>query len=744
MISLLEEEKEKKFSSSEESNNNNGTVPMASSSTQTTNQSSGDDNNNGSSTIDLINNNNNNVVGDVSSNDTTDDGSSVAILGDLFGNTLNGTSTTIKKKKKRGQHSNLYALTVAPNYDKSLEKYKPLIQVDPSLELFSKYKTQPTTDDLANSTTTDSTTTSTDITNTAPKNMVPLEVLEQAKVIPGLFLDGFLEYYQSGLFTDATVICRSKEYRVHKLIICYRSGYFRQVFSNDPTMQVHVIDDKTPSMELCNLDEVFPFVIEFLYTGKIEITQFNVVSLKLIANLLDISPLKCEVENFLVAYVNEDNVFDILNSAIQSNDSAIKSICVDSIAFHFDTLHGKFVDKVFKTSSDDTSQKIPLDIFFSVIGNKNMKSNVNELRVKIVSNIVEQFIKEFNAMENIELFKQMINAATESKSLDLNLAIKYLKHCDARGEELREQSIRCSQALAFNFHFLLTSTSSNIIFDILPSSFVELLKYDELYIRDEDQVYDIACKYVEHNKDTLTEEQKKEIFKCVRYTYLSVQLLTKLKQDPLFISKEDILEALWARVGRLEGKKVDESVYSLRPRKNRVFIYEKDFDTNGILYWLGTNYSQETYVNPIDRGLMTVSASASYEVGKAQDLISHEPAKCNLVGKANTQINLKFETLKIMPTKYTLRHTMSRDGEALRYWTLSASVDGVTYVDLLVHSNDTTLNLKGSTGSWDIEANGNYYQYFRITQTGNNSSNNNYLSMAGLELYGLVNRICDE
>ncbi|KAF0980629.1 hypothetical protein FDP41_013112 [Naegleria fowleri] len=761
MISLLEEEKEKKFSSSGEdestvgldANGSQGSSSSLLQSTTTTTTTSLNDtnNNNGSSSsaTDLTNNNNNNN----NDGDASPGGSDTTMtLDQLFpsGNSSSGlnSTTTTKKKKKRGQHSNLFALTVAPNYDKSLEKYKPLIQVDPSLELFSKYKSQSVADDSSNNGTTDTTSTgvlSTDTANTTlSKNMIPLEIVEQAKVIPGLFLEGFLEYYQSGLFTDATVICCSKEYRVHKLIVCYRSGYFRRVFSTDPTVQVHTIDDKAPSMDLCNLDEVFPFVIDFLYTGKIEITQFNVVSLKLIANLLDISPLKCEVENFLVAYVNEENVFDILNSAIQSNDSAIKNICVDSIAFHFDTLYGKFVDKVFKTSCDDTSQKIPLDIFFAVIGNKNMKSNVNELRVKIVSNIVEQFIKEFNAMENIELFKQMINAATESKSLDLNLAIKYLKYCDTRGEELHEQSVRCSQSLAFNFHFLLTSPSSNIIYEILPSSFVELLKYDELYIKDEDQVYDIACKYVEHNKDTLTEDQKKEIFKCVRYTYLSVQLLTKLKQDPLFISKEDILEALWARVGRLEGKKVDESIYSLRPRKNRVFIYEKDFDTNGILYWLGCNYNQETYMNPIDRGLVTVSVTANYEVGKAQDLISHEPAKCNLVGKANTQINIKFETLKIMPTKYTLRHTMSRDGEALRYWTLSASVDGVTYVDLIVHNNDTTLNLKGSTGSWDIEANGNYYQYFRITQTGNNSSNNNYLSMAGLEMYGLVHRICEE
>ena len=472
-----------------------------------------------------------------------------------------------------------------------------------------------------------------------------------------------------------------------------------------------------------------------MYSGLIDINEHNVVQLKLAANFLDFDPLKCEVENFLISFINTDNVFEILKSAITVNDGTIRKICIDTISLNFNFLHESLLTRLFK----DYQDFVPLDIILSVIENKHIKKNNTERRVKLISALVERFINEYGALKDMSLFKKIISASMESESLDVNLAIKYLKYCDSKGEELAEESKKCSHALAINFHHIITSDLRRVVMELLPSSFINLLQFDDMYVKDEDSVYEIACEYIDHNKESLSEEQKRKIYACIRFSFLSIPILQKLKEQSTYVPSETLLEALWARISRLEGKKVDESKTSLRPRKNRVFVYEKDFDVGGILYWLGTNFNQESYINPIDRGYVSVTASAPFEVGKAQDLIAHEPSKCNLVGRANSAVIIKFENNRVMPTKYSLRHTMSRDGEALRSWTFSGSIDGINYTDLVVHTNDTTLNLKGSTGSWDVEANGNYYQFFKIAQTGNNSSNNNYLSMAGLELYGLLN-----
>jgi hypothetical protein len=73
-------------------------------------------------------------------------------------------------------------------------------------------------------------------------------------------------------------------------------------------------------------------------------------------------------------------------------------------------------------------------------------------------------------------------------------------------------------------------------------------------------------------------------------------------------------------------------------------------------------------------------------------------------------------------------------------------VDGVHYTDLSIHINDCSLaTVKGSTFTWSIDPTKatDYYRYFQLLQTGNNSSNNCYLSMGGLEIYGLVRKFVE-
>jgi hypothetical protein len=183
------------------------------------------------------------------------------------------------------------------------------------------------------------------------------------------------------------------------------------------------------------------------------------------------------------------------------------------------------------------------------------------------------------------------------------------------------------------------------------------------------------------------------------------------------------------------------NAHSLRPRTTRVFNYSSDFDNHGILFWLGTAYGTEKYINPQLRSLVNVSHSSKLESGKSHDLISHTPCSCNLLNQANSTVTVEFKTTSIMPTKYTLRHTNSRDAECLRNWKLQASSNGVEWVDLRNHVNDISLNGKASSHSWDIDQQDEYYNWFRVVQTGNNSSSNTYLSMAGFELYGMVKKL---
>jgi len=89
-----------------------------------------------------------------------------------------------------------------------------------------------------------------------------------------------------------------------------------------------------------------------------------------------------------------------------------------------------------------------------------------------------------------------------------------------------------------------------------------------------------------------------------------------------------------------------------------------------------------------------------------------------LVSKTNTAITVKLHQVTVLPTKYSLRHTLSRDTECLRNWKFQGSKDGTLFVDLYSHVNDAALNGKGTTHTWTLDPAkvNDYYQHFRILQ----------------------------
>eukprot|EP01084_Bolivina_argentea_P061098 111674_1 len=53
---------------------------------------------------------------------------------------------------------------------------------------------------------------------------------------------------------------------------------------------------------------------------------------------------------------------------------------------------------------------------------------------------------------------------------------------------------------------------------------------------------------------------------------------------------------------------------------NKQFEYRWDYDTRGIMYLIGTNYGTETWVNPAERGLVTLKSS-EWEYGRIEDMV---------------------------------------------------------------------------------------------------------------------------
>ncbi|KAI6211923.1 HECT-type E3 ubiquitin transferase [Aphelenchoides besseyi] len=173
------------------------------------------------------------------------------------------------------------------------------------------------------------------------------------------------------------------------------------------------------------------------------------------------------------------------------------------------------------------------------------------------------------------------------------------------------------------------------------------------------------------------------------------------------------------------------------------FCYESDFDTNGLIWYLGTNArSTSEWVNPAAVGVVSIWCSDGQRMpyGTVEDVLSRDinPMNCHSSDSKDASITIDLG-VHIKPWAYTLRHSRGYAKSALRTWDFEGSMDNKNYTLLSRHENDTSLNEVGSTATFYIDGNlqDKPVRYVRIQQRGVNSSNiTHFISVSGFEIYG--------
>jgi hypothetical protein len=95
-----------------------------------------------------------------------------------------------------------------------------------------------------------------------------------------------------------------------------------------------------------------------------------------------------------------------------------------------------------------------------------------------------------------------------------------------------------------------------------------------------------------------------------------------------------------------------------------------------------------------------------------------------------------FKGYRIRPHHYSLRHGGLHKTDFLRHWDILGSNDGETWELLRRHTADNSLRTVFQCQTWEIVNCRNSFRYFRVIQTGHNSSRHNFLAISGIELYG--------
>ena len=95
--------------------------------------------------------------------------------------------------------------------------------------------------------------------------------------------------------------------------------------------------------------------------------------------------------------------------------------------------------------------------------------------------------------------------------------------------------------------------------------------------------------------------------------------------------------------------------------KKYLYTYKSDFDENGILYAIGTNFGKREYRNPALTGHVEIRTAARMgRVSKPKEHIVGRQGgiDCYINGVENNWFLINFKNRKIRPTHYTLRYVV--------------------------------------------------------------------------------------
>jgi E3 ubiquitin-protein ligase HECTD1 len=134
--------------------------------------------------------------------------------------------------------------------------------------------------------------------------------------------------------------------------------------------------------------------------------------------------------------------------------------------------------------------------------------------------------------------------------------------------------------------------------------------------------------------------------------------------------------------------------------------YQSDFDTNGLIYFIGTNGQTTEWTNPGAVNLVQVWSSDGQRIpyGSVEDILSRDvnPMNCHTSDVKDAHFTIDLGVY-IKPSAYTLRHARGYGKSALRTWDLEGSEDNKTYFFLKRHHGDKSLNECGSTATFFLD-----------------------------------------
>lgn len=178
--------------------------------------------------------------------------------------------------------------------------------------------------------------------------------------------------------------------------------------------------------------------------------------------------------------------------------------------------------------------------------------------------------------------------------------------------------------------------------------------------------------------------------------------------------------------------------FQKRMRYGMRFEPKKGVKDCGILFCIGTEgrLRPEYWINPHLSKEVNVTAS-SIEKGNLAQLVSRNPGELWTKDVPSSWFCVDLgPSRSVIPSHYELRHGRRFKSDCPRTWDIQGSNDGETWTPLKRHTGDKSIDGPFESQIFALPNVELAYRFFRVIQTGHNSSNHNFLALSGFELYG--------
>ena len=146
----------------------------------------------------------------------------------------------------------------------------------------------------------------------------------------------YSDFLKQKVITDCVLICpndNNKKYNAHRIILANSADFFLNSFT------CGMAEEASREVEITtNPGNVFPLVLNWIYSGKIQVEKKNLLNIIEVACFYSVTELCKSLDEYLTKYINKDNILELFDQCYQENLNNAKNFLAKHLVNFLDEI----------------------------------------------------------------------------------------------------------------------------------------------------------------------------------------------------------------------------------------------------------------------------------------------------------------------------------------------------------------------------------------------------------------------